>query len=166
MDISALRTKIPSIIKKYRYAILILLLGIGLMAIPQRETARSVPTDQVTETIPDDSEALREILCQIHGAGRVKVLLTRASGETVVYQVDQDSATASESGSVRYETVIVTDADRAENGLVQKTLAPEYRGAIVVCEGADDPKVRLSIVEAVSNATGLKANQISVLKIK
>jgi stage III sporulation protein AG len=39
-------------------------------------------------------------------------------------------------------------------------------GAIVLCQGADVPSVRLAIVDAVSKVTGLVANQISVLKMK
>ena len=42
----------------------------------------------------------------------------------------------------------------------------QYLGVIVVCEGADSPAVRLAIVEAVSDVTGLGADRISVLKMK
>ena len=49
---------------------------------------------------------------------------------------------------------------------VQQVLPESYRGAIVVCQGADSPAVKLAIVEAVSRATGLGADSISVLKMK
>ena len=39
-------------------------------------------------------------------------------------------------------------------------------GAIVVCQGGDNATVRLAIIEAVSNVTGLGADKISVLKMK
>jgi len=39
-------------------------------------------------------------------------------------------------------------------------------GAVIVCQGADDPQVRLSIVDAVSKVTGLGSDKISVLKMK
>jgi len=41
-----------------------------------------------------------------------------------------------------------------------------YRGAVVVCQGGDNASVRLAVVEAVSNATGLTSDRITVLKMK
>ena len=166
MDMTAIGAKIVEFIKKYRYVILVLVIGIGLMALPDREETQQEPTTAtvVSNSQTDQAEALTQILSQIRGAGKVKVLLTVAAGERTVYQTDQDTSTGS--GSVRCETVIVTNADRAQQGLVQQIVAPENRGAIVVCQGADDPNVRLAIVEAVANATGLGTNRISVLKMK
>jgi stage III sporulation protein AG len=39
-------------------------------------------------------------------------------------------------------------------------------GAIVVCQGGDQPTVRLAILDAVSKVTGLGADKISILKMK
>lgn len=165
MDMTKVGEKAVTLVKKYRYVILVLVLGIGLMSIPTKN--KDTKTNTAAEiTRSDESEDLSAILKNIDGAGEVQVLLTRASSETVVYQLDQDTVTSDTSDTLRYETVIITDSERAEQGLVQKTLAPDYRGAIIVCEGADNPGVRLSIVEAVSKATGLGADKISVLKMK
>ena len=83
-----------------------------------------------------------------------------------MYQTDQERDNADGSQSIRIETVIVNDKDRNQKGLIQQILAPEYRGAIVVCQGADDATVRLAIIEAVADATGLGTDRISVLKMK
>ena len=58
------------------------------------------------------------------------------------------------------------DAARTETGLVRQTLEPIYRGAVVLCDGADQSGVRLAIVNAVSSVTGLGADRICVLKRK
>lgn len=167
MDMTAITDKTVELVKKYRYVLFILLIGIVFMLWPENDKAVDEPAATVAEQPQaDQSDALSQILSQIHGAGKVKVLLTTAASETAVYQTDQDSTTSSESNSNRIETVIITDENRAEVGLVQRTLAPEYRGAVIVCEGADDPQVRLSIVEAVSKVTGLGTDRISVLKMK
>lgn len=168
MDMTAIGTKILEFIKKYRYVILVLVIGIGLMAIPDRIETDPEPTTAtvVSSTQTDQTEELTQILSQIRGAGKVKVLLTIAAGEKTVYQTDQDTSTSADSGTIRHETVIVTDADRTQHGLIQQIVATEYRGAIVVCQGADDPNVRFAIVEAVANATGLGTDRISVLKMK
>jgi stage III sporulation protein AG len=79
-----------------------------------------------------------------------------------VYQTDSDSS----GDSSRLDTVIITDGDRAQNGLIQQVLPATYLGAIIVCEGGDRAEVRLAIAEAVSHFTGLGMDRISVLKMK
>ena len=85
-------------------------------------------------------------------------MLTVEEGETTVYQYDETA-----SGKT---TVIITDEERAESGLVQQVIPQKYRGAIVVCQGADSASVRLSVIEAVAKVTGLGTDRISVLKMK
>lgn len=161
--------KIISFIKKYRYAALILLLGIILMLLPGKEEhVEEQPDRTETQSIssPDMETRLSAILSQIHGAGRVEVMLTEAEGERTVYQSDIDSTNDDSGSTNRSTTVIVTDETRKEAGLVQQIDPPAYLGAIIVCQGAESPVVRLAIVEAVSNVTGLRADRISVLKMK
>ena len=112
------------------------------------------------------AEALEEILAQISGVGKVRVLLTEAAGAETVYQTDEDRSTSSDSQSLRTETVIITDSDREAHGLVRSVTPPVYLGAIIVCQGGDNPTIRLSIVEAVSNVTGISSDRITVLKMK
>jgi hypothetical protein len=37
---------------------------------------------------------------------------------------------------------------------------------VIVCQGGDQPEVKLAVVEAVCDAVGLTADKISVLKMK
>lgn len=168
MDINAIGGKMKDFIKKYRYVVLILVIGVVLMVLPVNRQEQETPQIQTTqvEQFDDPTEELSKILCQIRGAGKVQLLLTKGAGERTVYQTDQERNNAEQDQSVRVETVIVTDKDRAQQGLIQQILAPEYRGAIVVCQGADDASVRLAIIEAVADATGLGTDRISVLKMK
>jgi len=151
---------------KHKYALGILLLGLVLMLLPGRnvkEVKESVRIEESTKA--DMSLQLAQILSQIQGAGKVEVLLTVSSGEKILYQQDTDTAIGG-SGTDRQDTVIITDADRNQNGLIHQVIPPTYQGAVVVCSGAQDPKVKLAIVEAVSRATGLGADRICVLKMK
>lgn len=161
MDRINLKEKAIPFIKKYRYVLLILALGLILMCLPER-AEKTDPGDSVmaVETIPDMEQRLEAILSQIQGAGKVKVLLTESTGERTVYQTDAGS-----DGTSR-DTVIITDTERAQQGLVSQINPPVYQGAVIVCQGGDDPAVRLAIVEAVSDATGLGADRITVLKMK
>jgi len=155
--------KLPSWIKQYRYPLLILLVGLILMAIPSMNegSARSQESQEPTKTVTMDCE-LAQILSQIQGVGKVQVLLTVSAGERTVYQTNNNST---ESG-IRMETVIISDSQRNEHALIQQILPQSYRGAIIVCQGADSATVKLAVVEAVSRATGLGADSISVLKMK
>lgn len=158
--------KLTNFLYKYRYVAIIIAVGIVLMLIPSRSEQKQQQPQQQTETECLDMGAqLSEILSQVYGAGRVEVLLTLANGETTIYQTDVDVSNA-ENGSSRQDTVIITDSDRGQSGLVQRVDPPVYLGAVIVCQGADSAFVRLSIVEAVSKATGLGADKISVLKMK
>lgn len=161
--------KLQTILGKYKYAVIILIVGVLLLLLPGQRTDNMPAASEivpVTSTHILDASALADILQSIQGAGRVKVLLSIGSGERTVYQTDSDTVTENEEGSIRIETVVLTDAQRNETGLVQQVNPPSYLGAIVVCEGADDPVVKLAIMQAVAKITGLNTDGICVLKMK
>ena len=161
-----LAEKIMQWVRKYRFVALILLIGIALMLIPFGSKEDTPAQSQsVTPTQPDLSAELSAILSQIQGAGEVSVMLSIDTGIDTVYQSDE-SITKGDNSTSRNDTVIITDEDRAQTGLVQHIIYPKYRGAVIVCQGADDAAVRLSIAEAVSRITGLGMDKISVLKMK
>ena len=70
------------------------------------------------------------------------------------------------SDRIQTETVLISGSDRGQEGLIKQINAPTYRGAIILCQGADSPSVCLAIKEAVSKVTGLDTSEISVLKMK
>ena len=146
---------------------LVLILGIMLMLLPGKGTAKDVaPTESVPETKQDLQENLEEILTLVQGAGKVRVLLTESEGALTQFQVDTDSQINGTSSSTRQDTVLYTDDSRCETGLVRQIFPPVYRGAVVICQGADSPQVRLAMIQAVTSATGLSTNRITVLKMK
>ena len=165
MELNKWKRQLTFIYKQYKYVLLVAAAGLLLMLIPQSKKEAQQVITQVQENILTVEEQLGAILSQVDGAGEVRVLLTQASGEETLYQTDQDYDTSAELHSSRTDTVTITDAERNETGLVRQVNPPVYLGAIVVCEGADNPVVQLSIVEAVCKVTGLGADKISVLKM-
>ena len=151
---------IRAVLKKYRGAVLVLLCGIALMCLPRQQETKKVAVPEEQQTL---EQALEKILSQVSGAGEVRVLLSGQLSETKRYQTDD---TQSGSGELRQETVILTGENRVQTALVRQTEAATYRGAIVVCQGAENPKVALSVVQAVAAVTGLSTNRITVLKMK
>ena len=160
MDLETGKQQFITFVKKYQYVLLVVLVGVVLMLIPQspRESQTVMQTEEAVK--PDLQMQLAAILEQISGVGKVEVLLTEAAGADTVYQVDirQNQANA--------DTVIITDRNREETGLVKQIFPPVYRGAVVVCQGADSAGVRLNVVDAVKSVTGLSSDCITVLKMK
>ena len=169
MDRIAWKEKSLTFFKKYRYAMLILVVGIVLMCLPGGSVSdpreENASTNAAEPTVSLETR-LEDILSQIEGAGKVRVLLTMQTGERYTYQTDDDITKDTNSSASRHNTVIITDPDRAQQGLIRQVDPPLYQGAVIICQGADRASVRLAIVEAVTNATGLGADKVSVLKMK
>ena len=167
MEIKVFTEKIQPFFKKYKYVIIILVIGLVLMLIPDMKTTDTNVQEKLPKaTEPSLEERLETILSSVSGAGNVKVMLTIAEGEETFYQTNDDTSKNNEAESFKTNTVTITDAQRNETGLIKQVNPAIYKGAIIVCQGGDNPVVQLAIVDAISKITGLGANQISVLKMK
>lgn len=162
MDISTGVRTAGTFLRKYRWAALILLTGLVLMALPEKreDPVFSEPASREPRTL---QQALGDLLSGLDGAGKVSVLLTEHYGAEIHYQTDVDDGY---NGDVRSDTVLITTSDRSQTGLVRRTDPPRYLGAVVLCQGADSAAVRLAVVNAVATATGLTSDKITVLKMK
>ena len=168
MDRLKIPQKLLDWLGKYKFVLLIFTLGLLLMLLPEGEEQTEDPQETASGVTAEATleEKLSQILSRVKGAGQVQVLLTYSSGEETVYQTDLDSSQKEGSVSQKSDTVTVTDAQRNQNGLIQRVDPPVYQGALIVCQGGDDPTVKLAIVEAVTKLTGLGADKICVLKMK
>lgn len=166
MDRADIRETISQIGKKYRWAFLVLALGFLLLSIPEKK--ETVQKSEPLEVYQEETlqQQLEILLSKLDGAGKVKVLLTIAAGEQSHYQMDEDISQTRDTMDRRRETVIIESLDRSEYGLVQRIDPPTYLGAVILCQGAHNASVKLAVVDAVSTATGLASNKISVLKMK
>ena len=165
MDVTSLFSRIRSFLVKYKYPVVVLVIGLTLMWLPafhNQETQTQIPESTPATKEVDLTQQLSEILSQIDGVGRVKVMLKVSEGESTIYQTDEDIS----SSSVRKDTVILTDSNRNDQPLVVQTIPAVYRGAIIVCQGGDKASVKIAVMEAVSKVTGLDVANISVLKMK
>lgn len=162
MDWIALGERGKELARKYRYVLLVVLAGILLLLLPTGSAEESQALQPQSQTQTELQEELAELLCHLEGAGKVRVLLTEAKGAQTLYQSDEDTR----SDSAKTDTVLITGSDRIQTGLVKRVDPPTYQGAVVLCQGAERASVRLAIVQAVANATGLPSNKISVLKMK
>jgi len=169
MEVKSVVKKLPAFLQKYKYVALIILIGIVLMLLPTGTQTKTEEISAQTNTVQEEiniEKELERMLEQTAGVGNVKVLLTKGEGEETIYQTDTESANNDTERTKRSNTVTVTDSERSQTGLVRQVNPPTYLGAVVVCQGGDDPQVRLKVIDAVSKATGLGANCISVLRMK
>ena len=160
MDWESGKEKLTAYLTKYRYFILVLLAGVALLILPEQPRTQDLSQAAAVEPSKDLQQQLEEILVKMEGVGKVQVLLTEESGTNTIYQVDENRNQAN------LDTVVVMNSQREETGLIKQVIPPQYRGAVIVCQGADRAGVRLAVVEAVKSVTGLSSDCIAVLKMK
>lgn len=131
---------------------LLLLIPMGAEADTQREEKTKEPFD-----LERFEERLEEALSRIEGAGETKVVLSLDSGERQVLAQDREQTNSGAS----VQTVTVGGGSERSVVPVQ-TMAPGFRGALVVSPGAGDAAVRLALTRAVSVLTGLGSDCICV----
>ena len=169
MDYKELKCRISGLAVKYKYVWIVLLAGMILMMIPGKSSqkdAAAIPEQELPQQEYTLESQLEEILSCIEDAGKVKVMLSVSRSEKTIYQTDSTYSQSDDHADSRTQTILITDNQRNETGLVHQKYSPVYQGAIVLAEGADMSSVKLAIVKAVSDITGLGADKISVLKMK
>lgn len=149
---------------KYRYALLVMALGAVLLLLPtsggETEAAdRGAEVQSDAFNLEAFEEKLETILSQVEGAGSVRVVLTLDSGsrQVLAQDVDRDGQ-----GGGASTTVTVGQGSGTREVVPLQTIAPEFRGALVVCPGGGNPQVKLKLIEAVSALTGLGSDCISI----
>ena len=146
--------KLTGLFQKYKYVLLVILVGAALLLLPELGGADNQPED--TE------RRLAQVLSQIDGAGEVSVMLTVEGGTRQVLAQDTTSAQDEGGSEASRTTVVLSQGSGVQQAVPLQQLSPQFRGALVVCSGGDDPQVRLALTQAVAALTGLGADRISV----
>ena len=162
-DLSGLKSGWKKLWGQYKYVLPVVLAGVVLLLLPGGErTQRKEMTAQTEECF--DLEAmerkLEQALSRVSGVGEVTVVLTlKESGRRVLARDTQVSER-----DQRSQTVVLSSGSGTEETVTLQNIYPNYQGALVVCDGGDDPAVRLCITKALSALTGLGADKITVCK--
>ena len=169
MNTAHLREHIQSLLKKvnkFKYTAIIFLIGIVLLLLPQQEAAEmQIQLDESQVQNHNLEERLENLLSQVEGAGKVDVLLSYERGEVRDYQEDKTKRQDETREEFQTETVFY-DTQNGDTPVCVSVSYPTYRGAVVVCQGADKASVRFNILKAVSSLTGLGSDHITVIKMK
>jgi stage III sporulation protein AG len=150
-------------LKKYKYALLVLLLGMALLLIPTEKKAEPVLAVQEEEDYGAELERrLTDILSTIEGVGRVEVALTLQRDSYTHYHQDLQQSETSE----EWKTVILSEGSAYDKAAVTTVDYPRFQGALIVCQGGGNAAVQLRLVEAVAALTGLGSDRIKIVKMK
>lgn len=158
--------KITGMLKAYRWPALILALGVLLLLLPQGGKAEETKTEPAPEafSLPVFTEDLEDLLGEIQGAGQVRLLLSLQDQGENTYQSDLSESQGQDNSQTQRETVLARE-NGDDSPVVISAQLPRFRGAVVVCQGADQAGVELAVKEAVSSLTGLGMDHITVLKM-
>ena len=177
-DVKGLTREWKKTVFKYKYVLLLVGVGIVFLLWPTG-SSQTPPSTAVSEeetfSVSDVEEKIAQVLSQAAGVGHVSVALTLKSGlETIVSKdtqsnqhrdMDNDKLVSYDL-ETREETVVVQGAGGGTQPIVRKHIYPEYLGALVVCQGAQNAATQLWIVNAVSSLTGLGSDRITVIPMK
>ena len=149
--------------QRYKYSLLVVLAGAILLLLPSGDTQPKQKETQWPDSgfdLQETEEKLERALSQISGAGEVTVALTLKEGARQVPALDTQLSEKEQ----RTQTVIRSSGSGVEEAIFLQRIYPKYQGALVVCDGGGDARVKLELLEAVRVLTGLSAEKIFVCK--
>lgn len=155
---------------KNKYVLIMAAAGLILMLFSSnsdRDTSKA-DTTALSETdfsVEELEEKIADALSEISGAGKVRVVLTvKSSTEQVVAENSESTETSGDNGTESESSVqtVVIDAGNSEAPVTLKYIYPEFQGALIIAEGADNAAVRLALTDAVASLTGIGTDRITV----
>ena len=162
----------------FGFALAVIIFGAMLLLLTSGEKEKSTAPQEVEVTLiaefslAETEERIASALSQIDGAGRVMVVLTlKSDGQTFIardtHLTERGEPQTSDYSLDRSENaVIVGSGGSMQTPVILGRGYPEYRGALVVAEGAANPEVRLQLLGAVSSLTGLGTDKVTVTAMR
>ena len=154
-------------VEKNKYVLLVLLAGVLIILWPFGSSnppavlpAGGEPTEHRLAFCLEEKEArLADALSRIDGAGEVAVMLSLRTSLEQEVAVDEDQ-------TGRRATVTISTGAGTQSEVTLRYRYPEFQGALVVSQGAENASVRLQLTQAVAAVTGLGTNRITVTQMR
>lgn len=169
-------------IKKVKHldiVIAVAVVGLALLFIVSSFTSTGESaTDAVKEVdYLELEDRVCDVLSEIKGAGRVKVMINFSDTGEIVTATTNNSSTdktvdTSSSGDRTTESKtdnvspVIIQRDGEDTPLIVKEIAPEVLGVVVVAEGADNVGVRINLLQAVQTLLNVKADKVEIFAMK
>lgn len=159
-------------------------IGIALIAISSfppkpREKSEVIPLNDIsTEEYRTSIESsLQNLVSEIRGCGKAKVLVTVESDAEKVYATEhkqniQDTEDRDDdklrkkksSNDSELKYITVKDSHGAEKALPITQIEPKIKGVVIVCDGGNDPATQEKIISVVTTALNISSNRVFVTK--
>lgn len=104
---------------------------------------------------------LEVVLSEVKGAGKIKAMVTVDGSEEQIYLKNIESTLENGIKTVKESIVLI-----GGKPFLVKTNNPKIVGVVVVCEGADDVSVKLSVVEIITTTLSISADKVRIIKMK
>lgn len=147
------------------------------------DTAAPAPLEQGSSNMTGEEEILSKKLCEmlkkVEGAGRVEVSVRLFSSTCSEYAVNTTTGkkTTQEKDQSGGSRVITEDSESGqlvmnrsgqgnETPVMEREMAPQVAGVLVVAEGAEDARVKAKLFEASRVALGIEPQKILVVPME
>lgn len=152
-------------IKNFEIILSLIIIAVVLLiyfSVSEKDKPTEAQTSKSSASLTEGlEERLSNILSKIDGVGEVDVLITYNSTEEQVTASTNNSHSTT-TGATTTTTSTMTPIISNQNVIVLQEKMPEIIGVIVVAEGADDVRVKLKILSAVSTALNINQNSIQI----
>ena len=146
--------------------IIFLLAGVLLLiiALPTGDRKKTEETEynesDNSDFVREQEEKLADILGNIEGVGKVKVMITvKDDGYSIL---DKNLKT---DGQEREEDTVLVEKDREESPYVTSRVMPEIEGVVVVAQGGGNARVNNEISDAVMALFDVEVHKIKIVKM-
>lgn len=120
--------------------------------------------------IKDDLEArISRTLSKVENAGEVSVVITyESSGELIPgFSTNTSSTENGESTNKSTQSSPITvQSSGTTSALIVEEKEPEIKGVLVVAEGADNIKVKMDLLNAVTTLFNIPVDKVEILKMQ
>lgn len=142
---------------------------------PKEEQTATVNANNTLSNYTSELEnRLSKTLSQIEGAGSVDVMITLDGSSQLILAYDTESrtnttdnttasgtSTKSNNTTTNSSPILITKNGQSQP-LVLSEIMPNIKGVVVVCEGANNIRVKLNILQAVQALLGVNSGQIEI----
>ena len=123
-------------------------------------------------------EKLENILSQMDGVGKVKVLVTYSETSQVVplynedlqvnttEEVDKEGGTRKISENKEKKDIIYQETGGEKVPITGSIISPKIEGAVITAQGANNAQTKTNIIQATEAVTGLATHKIQVFEMK
>ncbi len=168
--IKSMFEKVKKIKHLYIYlAVIVALVLCGVYYANFKQKSNSKKTEVSTQETTSAMEyvkflenKLSSVLSNISGVSKVNVIITLEDGFSYKYATDTETKTIVSGGSettMTTQTIILV----SNEPIVEKEIYPSIKGVVVVAKGAENVKVKMSILEAVETSLNVEPNRITIL---